>query len=32
MTEVISLKDLPNTGKAILNGEIKGRIIVDVNL
>ena len=32
MTEVISLKDLPKTGKAILNGEIKGRTIVDVNL
>ena len=32
MTEVVSLNDLPRIGKAILNGEIKGRVIVDVNL
>jgi len=32
ITEVISLSDLPRVGKEILDGKIKGRLVVDVNL
>ena len=32
ITEVISLSDLPRVGKEILSGNIKGRLVVDVNL
>ena len=32
ITEVISLSDLPRVGKEILEGKIKGRLVVDVNL
>ena len=32
ITKVISLSDLPNIGKDILEGKIKGRVIVDVNI
>jgi len=32
ITEVISLTDLPRVGKEILDGKIKGRLVVDVNL
>lgn len=32
MTEVVSLGDLPKLGKEILKGQVKGRIVVDVNL
>ena len=32
ITKVVSLSQLPEVGKQILNGEIKGRVIVDVNL
>ena len=32
ITKVISLSDLPRVGKEILSGNIKGRLVVDVNL
>ena len=32
ITEVISLSDLPRVGNEILDGKIKGRLVVDVNL
>ncbi len=32
ITEVISMSDLPRVGKEILDGKIKGRLVVDVNL
>ncbi len=32
ITEVVSLSDLPRVGKEILDGKIKGRLVVDVNL
>jgi len=31
MIHAASLKDLPELGKAILKGEVKGRVVVDVN-
>lgn len=31
MISVVSLSDLPELGRAILNGQVKGRIVVDVN-
>ena len=30
MSEVIHLSDLPEAGAAILKGQVKGRLIVDV--
>ena len=32
ITKVISLSDLPRVGKEILSGNIRGRLVVDVNL
>ena len=29
--EVANLSDLPALGKAVLNGELKGRVVIDVN-
>ena len=31
MVQAATLKDLPDLGKAILKGEVKGRVVVDVN-
>ena len=31
LTEVKTLADLPDLGKAILKGEVRGRIVIDVN-
>lgn len=31
MVEMATLKDLPRLGKAILAGEVRGRVVVDVN-
>ena len=31
MVQAATLKDLPALGKAILKGEVKGRVVVDVN-
>ena len=31
ITEVKTLADLPDLGKAILKGEVRGRTVIDVN-
>ena len=31
MVETVSLTDMPDLGKAILKGDVKGRVVVDVN-
>ena len=32
ITKIISLSDLPRVGQEILEGKVKGRLIVDVNI
>jgi D-arabinose 1-dehydrogenase-like Zn-dependent alcohol dehydrogenase len=32
LTQVISLKEIPNAAEDILSGKVLGRIVVDLNL